>query len=899
MPDITSRLAAALADRYAIERQIGAGGMATVFLALDLRHNRKVAVKVLQPELSAILGGERFLKEIEVTANLQHPNILPLYDSGEADSFLYYVMPYVEGDTLRDRLNAENQLGVEETVTIAKGVAAALEFAHERGVVHRDIKPENILLQAGQPLVADFGIALAVSQAGGTRLTETGLSLGTPHYMSPEQAAGDRTLDARTDIYSLGAMVYEMLVGEPPYVGNSVQAIVAKILSDTPTPITRTRTLVPPNVDAAVQRALAKSPADRFTSAAKFAEALVNPGYSLPTTTMSTAAATARRVPRLVLGAAALVLAAVAGAALWSWLGPQGRAPEATQRYRILLSGSGSEAAAGFLVGAALAPDGSAIVFSDTVGSERIRLWVKERNAREAHVLEGTEYDFGSGGAPLFSPDGEWIAFVQDYRLRKVSRTGGGIVTLLDSAAIFGAWMDDGTILAVDPSQQRLVRVSDRGGPPEVLLDGIDDGRSLLHHVSALPGSRGVLFTTLGQDLVSSDLRVLEFGGGEVRTLLDRVSTAWYLPDGLLLYSDLGGNLFVAPFDLGDLTVGGPGIPVLEPARMDNFFLWPDLQVSMNGTVLYVPAAGTAAGSVGLVWVDRAGSVTDFSEDWRITVPRNGGIALSPDGSKAAINVLDPSGRADLYIKQLPDGPASRLTFEGAQNIRPTWSPDGRRVMFVSSRAGAQDLWVKRADGVGSAELLVDRDRPVWEGFWSPDGAWVVYRTGDEAAGRGDILGFRPGVDTADVPLVATSFEETGPSLSPDGRWLAYASDETGRKEVYVRPFPNVADGRWQISSGGGSEPGWARNGRELFFRSGRRMMVVRYTSTGGFAAQAPEELFSIAAVANDDGHFYSVSPDGQRFLMVREAEAGLAGSVNLILIEHWLPELEAALRRD
>ena len=262
MTSPTDRLTTALAGRYAIERELGAGGMATVYLAEDLKHHRKVALKVLRPELAAILGAERFLKEIEVTANLQHPNILPLYDSGRAagppgeagSEFLYYVMPYVEGETLRDKMGREKQLGVDETIAIAKDVADALHFAHQRGIVHRDIKPENILLQQGKPLVADFGIALAVSQAGGTRLTETGLSLGTPHYMSPEQATGDRELDARSDVYSLGAMVYEMLAGEPPHHGNTVQAIIARILSEEPQPVTRRRPAVPAHVDAAIAR---------------------------------------------------------------------------------------------------------------------------------------------------------------------------------------------------------------------------------------------------------------------------------------------------------------------------------------------------------------------------------------------------------------------------------------------------------------------------------------------------------------------------------------------------------------------------------------------------------------------------------------------------------------------
>ncbi len=264
MTEIIGRLSTALADRYRIERHLGEGGMATVYLAHDLKHDRKVAVKVLRPELSAILGGERFLNEIKVTANLQHPNILPLYDSGEADTLLYYVMPYIEGESLRDLLDREKQLGIKDTIEIAKSVAGALSFAHARGVIHRDIKPENILLQSGQALVADFGIALAVSQAGGTRLTQTGLALGTPQYMSPEQASGSGTVDGRTDVYAVGCVLYEMLVGVPPFGGPTAQAIMVRHAVD-PVPSLRTvRPTVATELEGVVMKALAKVPADRF-----------------------------------------------------------------------------------------------------------------------------------------------------------------------------------------------------------------------------------------------------------------------------------------------------------------------------------------------------------------------------------------------------------------------------------------------------------------------------------------------------------------------------------------------------------------------------------------------------------------------------------------------------------
>jgi eukaryotic-like serine/threonine-protein kinase len=277
--DPITRLNAALEGRYTVERELGEGGMATVYLARDLKHNRKVALKVLKPELAAVVGAERFLAEIETTANLQHPHVLPLFDSGEADRFLFYVMPYIEGETLADRIAREKQLPVDEALGIATSVASALQHAHDRGVIHRDIKPGNILLQDGQPVVADFGIALAVGAAGGSRLTETGLSVGTPYYMSPEQATGDQAVGPASDTYALACVLYEMLTGEPPYPGNTAQAVLGKIIQGVPVSATAVRKSIPPNVDAAIRKALEKLPADRFTGAQAFAKALGDPSF--------------------------------------------------------------------------------------------------------------------------------------------------------------------------------------------------------------------------------------------------------------------------------------------------------------------------------------------------------------------------------------------------------------------------------------------------------------------------------------------------------------------------------------------------------------------------------------------------------------------------------------------
>src|SRR5215212_2014583 len=269
-----TNLSASFADRYRIERELGAGGMATVYLAHDIKHDRKVAIKVLKPELAAVLGAQRFIAEIKTTAALQHPHLLPLFDSGTADGFLYYVMPYIEGETIRERLNRETQFGVDDAVRIAREVADALDYAHRHGVIHRDIKPENILLHDGRAMVMDFGIALAVSAAAGGRMTETGLSLGTPHFFFNEPATAEKEVTGRSDIYSLGSVLYEMLAGDPPHTGSSAQQVIMKIITEQAEPVTTHRKSVPPNVAAAVAKSLEKLAADRFASAAEFGAAL-------------------------------------------------------------------------------------------------------------------------------------------------------------------------------------------------------------------------------------------------------------------------------------------------------------------------------------------------------------------------------------------------------------------------------------------------------------------------------------------------------------------------------------------------------------------------------------------------------------------------------------------------
>ncbi|MEE9212453.1 MAG: protein kinase, partial [Phycisphaeraceae bacterium] len=458
MTDSLARLSTALADRYEIQEEIGAGGMATVYLAQDLKHDRKVAVKVLRPELAAVLGAERFVQEIKTTANLQHPHILPLFDSGEADSFLYYVMPFIDGETLRDKLNRETQLGIEEAVRITADIADALGYAHRNNVIHRDIKPENILLHDGRPMVADFGIALAVSAAAGGRMTETGLSLGTPHYMSPEQATAEKDLTNRSDIYSLGSVLYEMLTGEPPHMGNSAQQIIMKIVTDTARPVMELRKSVPPHVAAATAKSLEKLPADRFATAGEFSQALGDQAYTVTPAGVARAAGMQdlwKRRAVAAIGVAAVMTVLFA----WSLVRPPAEPVSSAMRFAFSM-GSPSRG----VLDVAISPDGQSVAQAYTDSAGQLRLALRDFATTTIRMVAGTE----GGDKPFFSRDGQWIGFRENGGLKKVPVGGGAAIDITDSC-FDGSWAPDDVIVCVSSATWGLARVSANGGDLEQL----------------------------------------------------------------------------------------------------------------------------------------------------------------------------------------------------------------------------------------------------------------------------------------------------------------------------------------------------------------------------------------------------------------------------------------------
>jgi eukaryotic-like serine/threonine-protein kinase len=882
------RLTLALADRYRLERELGQGGMATVYLAADLKHDRKVAIKVLKPELAAVLGAERFLAEIKTTATLQHPHILALFDSGQVEGTVFYVMPFVDGESLRDRLEREKQLSIEDALLIAREVGDALQYAHGHGVIHRDIKPENILLHGGHALVADFGIALAAAKTGDARMTETGMSLGTPTYMSPEQAMGERTLDARSDVYALGCVLYEMLAGEAPFTGATAQAIVAKVLTEKPAPIVARRSRVPEFVEDAVLTALEKLPADRFATAAEFVRAL-SPGAGGTGATPARARASVdgSRAWRIATGALALVTVALVVAL--GLLARGGEAPQPrrfeVQRGDVPAVDPARQSRATRPTVIAGAPDGSSYVYCSSTGAVLLRRWESLTPTPLTGSLEGCV-------AAAYSPDGSSVAVVGIPTGLYIFTVRGAapsreipIVSLGDMSTAGGGmdWAANGNLYIATGRQ--VARVAPDNGTIEVASRA--DSSTFYYGIDVLPGERTAVVVTAktaGATLGDARVRLLDLQSGAMDSLTTGAA-ARYIHPGRLLVARSDGSLVVAPFDprtgqtrgifavLPD-TVGTAAFAGYQSGQLD---------VAADGTLFYV---GSVARSISHpVFVSRSGLEAPVFDDWTgiFRIPR-----LAPDASRLAIETGDDEGRNQLAVRDLRTGASRRLEPRAFLSGRHSWMPDGRGLWLVSDRDGEKRLyeWRLESDLATIVRRYVPRAPNAVE--WSRDGRWVLVRTDDQAAGKADILALRPGIDTVARPILASpEVSEYAPSLSPDSRWLAYVADEGGRYDVRVTSFPDARE-RWQVSVAGGSEPVWSGDGRELFYVADDGFMMVATIAPGAdFRVVGQRRLFSVApydlfGIWNRN---YDVTRDGQRFLMLRRDNNAPS---SVIVVQNW-----------
>ncbi len=879
MSDPITRLNAALSGRYAIERELGEGGMATVYLADDLKHERKVALKVLKPELAAVVGAERFLTEIKTTANLTHPHILPLHDSGEADGFLFYVMPHIQGESLRERIDREKQLGVEDSVAITQKVADALDYAHENGVVHRDIKPGNILLsERGEPLVADFGIALAVAQAGAGRITETGLSLGTPHYMSPEQATGDRDVDPRSDVYALGCVLYEMLAGQPPFSATTAQAVLVKILTADAPSITSERRTVPPHVGHALARALEKLPADRFTSAAEFATALGEPSFTYeararPSVTASTLEPVAGQAPTTMSGpwnrlavAFATTTALLAALAVWGWISrpppPVPGIPTRAEVNGLDITGGGWRLA--------ISPDGRWIVAAHRDGGLRAALYIRAAEDTEWRLLPNTE----GATNPTFSPNGESVAFSVAGAISKVPITGGPALPIASgSNAHWG--FDDTIVFDRGPA---LYRVASSGGEPELLLaaDTVDVNRPHL-----LPNGKAIVFGTGRADV--SRIFIFEIETGEVRELVPAGNQPRYVSTGHLIYGHGDGALMGVAFDLETLeTTGSPVVLLPELAIRGGGAS--QFAVSETGTLIYDASSAVSSG-VGRVLVEVNLEGVESPLPLRgesMDVPR-----YSPDGNKIAY-----ADGAELRVYDIVTGASPQF----AQGGHPVWSLSGEHLYF-SIAGNVSDGYRRPADRSEEVTKLWARPNGSYVGDVSAGDSIIVVRENTPDRGR-DIFLVREGANGPEFEdFLTADWNEHNPEISPDGRWVAYQSDESGEYRIYVHSFP-VITGQQSVSPGPGTEPVWSPDGQMLYYRSGSRFMAVDVATEPTFAVlSAPDVLFDqpiYTTVQNTPVvRTWDIHPDGSRFVMLKvEGDEGQAASSEVYLVTNFFEAL-------
>jgi serine/threonine-protein kinase len=803
----------------------------------------------LKPDLGAVVGLDRFLSEIQVTANLQHPNLLPLFDSGTAGDLLFYVMPFVEGESLRAKLEREKQLPIDEAVRIATTIAEALDYAHAQGVIHRDLKPENILVHAGQPVIADFGIALALSNAGGNRITQTGISLGTPQYMSPEQAMGDRYIDRRTDIYSLGAITYEMLTGEAPHTGATAQAVIARVLTEKPRSARVTRPNVPVHVDAAVLRALEKLAPDRFATARAFGEGLTGARATVP------AAPGSARSP-VTAGVVLLTGAVVAVALIAIFLTPRIRRPENSTNVhaRTALSfqiPEGQQLALGNPSTLELSPDGTRLAYIADQGPGR-RIYVRELANFDVRPIAGTD----GASSLFFAPDGAHIGFYADGALRRVATAGGIATRIVDvpSSPVGASWGDDGTILYALGDSSGLWRVSADGGAPTRIPLILDTAWA--RNTPELPSPTNVRvlwpyhLPRKGLALVvpgfGTSIGVIELNTGRFRPLVAG-NRAYYIPSGHIVFYSGPEQVSVVPFDLDRLEITGPVVPVvddvLRPAGSEGRFT-----VSRNGTLAY--ARGGFRRRIELV--DRFGRGTAIAVE-----PRGYRFpAVSPDGRLLAVTV-DPQP-PETWLIDLQSGRAQPVS-TGGYHITPVWRRDGKRLAFFTNPGIAWIPWPEggtpRAIGVNGSGGLGVTDWPV----------------ADKMLGtlRGDVFLLDVATGALTTWLESSAVEDQ-PRASPDGEWVAYESEVSGVTEIYVRRYSG-APPEILVSNGGGTEPVWSSSGSEIFYRNGNTIFSVPVKTRPRFEVLgAPKMLFS-GDYDFSNPRNWDVMPDG-RLVMIRSS---------------------------
>ena len=852
---------------YEITAPLGAGGMGEVYRARDTKLGRDVAIKVLSDGFTHDAERiARFQREAQILASLNHPHIAAIYGLEEANGSQFLILELVDGDTLADRLTA-GALPLGETVAIARQVADALQAAHEKGIIHRDLKPSNIALtRDGHVKVLDFGLAKALapdaaSATAGDRsqaptitspaqMTAAGMILGTAAYMAPEQAKG-RAADKRCDVWAFGCVVYEMLTGTRAFEGEHVGDTLAAVLRGEPD-WAALPTTVPAAVRTLIRRCLEKDGRQRIADISVAQFVLDDLADVASATAPGSAATIAPRPPlwrRMAIpSGTGLIGVAIAGIAVWFAM--RSTAPPRVSRFLIT-----PPSAAAMSVGRdgrslAITPDGTRVVY---VGANDTALFVRPLDQLNATSLSGLGGPYG----PFVSRDGQWIGFFDGFALKKVAITGGPAVTLgrADGTAVGANWGPDGTIIfATNDPTTGLQRIAVAGGEPTVLTRPNRAGGERDHlWPEILPGGQAVLFTITATTggLDQAQIAVLDLRTGTQTVLIRGGSGARYVSSGHLVYA-AAGTLHAVAFDLARLAVVGTPVKVL-PEVLTRPGGDAGVAVAADGTLVYVSGDVSAVGLRSLVWVDRRGQETPIPAP-----PRNYAFPrLSPDGTRLAIYI--PDQEIDIWLWDLARATLTRATFDPGVEVFPVWPPDGRQLLFSSARAGAVNLFAQAADGSGDVTRLTTSPNIQHATSVSPDGTRLVFTETTPMTGQ-DVMQLRLDGTHAVTPLVRTPFNERNGEVSPDGRWLAYEANDSGRFDIYVRPFPDVSSGYWQVSTDGGTRPLWARNSQELFYLSVTgALMRVGVAHGPTWAATVPTKLFEgrYGAAAGQSGRTY------------------------------------------
>jgi serine/threonine-protein kinase len=878
---------------YRIEAKIGAGGMGEVYRATDTRLNRDVAIKVL-PEAFAVDATRmvRLEREAKVLASLNHPNIATIYGLEKSNNTLALVMELVEGPTLAERIK-QGALPIDEALPIAKQIAEALECAHERGIIHRDLKPSNVKLTTdGQVKVLDFGLAKAL-QGEGTEeelensptvsavATRAGVLLGTAAYMSPEQARGKR-VDRRADIWAFGCVLYEMLTGRDAFGGETTSDILACVIRAEPE-WSLLPSSIPPHVRELLRRCLQKEPKKRLQA---IGDARIAIEEALSGTPQEVWGLKERNAPpplwrRAVPWASGILLALVVGVGVWE-LHPR---PEAAQIVHFSFSPPEGDSLV-FRLGStplAISRDGTEVVFLARHGGTP-QLYVRRMDRLESEPLASTD----NGDNPFFSPDGKWVGFFADGKLKKVSVVGGSPVTLCDApAGVTGAWAPDDSIIFALNTGSGLMRVPAAGGTPQPFtrLD-TSKGEKTHYGPEILPGGKAVVYASGSPDGRQWDwaIEVATMKTGKVKTLPIRSGYARYIPGGYLAFERQEG-LFVVPFDLQSLEVTGSPFPILEEQGF---------AFSETGSLAYVPRGATLGN---LAWVDRKGVVEPLGTPTR---DYGGRVQLSPDGNHV-VSVIVAEGSYDVWTYDLPHGALTRFTLGDGNSVSPAWSPDAARIAFSRYKGGNITIVAKVVDGSGREETLLSAQKSMMvlhllPTSWSSDGKSLAYVQIGQS-GKRELWVLSLEGERKPRALLANQFDNWTASFSPDGKYLAYVSNETGRDEVYVMPFGN-GTGKWQISTGpagvASSNPVWERDGKQLFYRESGNIMGVDVRTQPVFTASTPRVIVPAKAIGTPQNVMidaFDVSPDGERFLVHQQSEGSKTPQINVVL--NWSEELK------